>query len=1080
MTKRILQSALMLLVASTFMSATALAQSGSITGTIIDNQSSEVLPGANVFISSLNRGTATDNDGSFTISNVPYGSYQVKFSFIGYNTKKMKVTVDQNTVDLGKIALSQTVKGMNDVVVTAYGIKQSRNELPYSAQQVDAETINQGRSGNLLTSLNGRVAGLKVSKSNGMGGSTNIVMRGYKSISGNNQVLFVVDGVPYSNHTFNDANQKSGFSGYDYGNTAYDINPDNVKSINVLKGPAAAALYGSRASNGAVVIQTKKAKTGQKKVDVTFNTSLRVSKINKNTFPTYQQKYGAGYCACYSDGNNPQFLVFDANGDGQKDLVAPYTADASMGARFDPNKMVYQWDSFLPTSTNYGQPSPWTPAEHSPVNFFNTGYSGNNSLSIDGGFPGGYYSLGYNQTNQTGIMPNSKLDKYKLNFSAGYDVSDKLHVDASINYANTDGRGRYGTGYGTIMSSFRQWYETNVDILHQKQAYFRNQRNNTWNLLSDRSGPFYWNNPYWERYQNYETDQRDRYFGYADIKYDVANWLSITGRVSLDSYNELIGERINKGSVGVSSYTRTSETFSEFNYDLLANYNKQLTQAFTISGVVGANIRRNHMNHVDASTNGGLVVPGLFSLDNSVSSILYPNEVDTRLGVNGYFASFNLNYNDYLNLELTGRRDKSSSLPKGENVYYYPSASLGFIFSQFIDADWLSFGKIRGSVASVGNTAPPHSVIDTYNRPTNFNSQPRYTLPATKNNPNLKPEQTKSWEVGLQMSFFQDRLSFDANYYDENTLNQILRTAISRSSGYSYKYVNAGNVQNRGLSLTVTAKPVVSRNFAWTINANWNKNINTVKELAPGVNNYQLADPQGDVTISAAKGEPYGAIRGSDFKYKNGQPIVGSNGFYESTSSSNHIIGNMEPDWTGGITNRFNYKNWTLNFLIDVRWGGDIFSLDQYYGQATGLYPVTASTNDNGKNVRDPVSQGGGVVLDGVNQDGSKNDIHAPASSYFGAFGYYNEPSANFVYDGSYVKLRQVGLTYHLPQDLISKIGILSGASLSAVGNNLWIIYKNLPYSDPEQGISAGSVQGYQGAAQPATRDVTFNLKLKF
>ena len=1075
MLHRILRSVLLLAVACTFGATSLMAQTGTVEGTVTDEQTGEVLPGVNVYIQALNRGAATTSDGTYTIEDVPYDTYELRFSYIGYEELTQTVTVDEGTETVD-VTLSTTERMLGEVFVTAYGIEQTQNELPYSAQKVDGEIISESNSDNFITSLSGRVAGLKVSQNNGMGGSTNIVMRGYKSISGDNQVLFVVDGVPYSNREFNDSNVEAGFAGYDYGNTAVDINPDNIASVNVMKGPAAAALYGSRASNGAVVIQTKSGQTGQRQVEVTVNSSVGISRVDPETFVDYQDKYGGGY--------EPIFSQQDIDGDGTDDNVVRHQDDASFGPRFDPSLEVYQWDAFVETGPNFGEPTPWVPAENGPMSFFDTGVNTQNSIMIDGGFEDGHYSLGYNQSNTTGILPNSKLDNHKLNFAAGYDVSEKLTVDASIQYSRTDGRARPSTGYGTMFSQFRQWWATNVDIEDQRQAYFRNRNNNTWNWAPGQAGvgPIYWNNVYWDRYENFATDQRDRYFGYAEARYDVVDWLSFTGRVAIDSYSQMIEERTNKGSAGIATYTQRQQDFTEFNYDLLANYNKQLTDDIGVSGVVGMNIRRNKTTGITAQTNGGLVVPGLYSLDNSINQIQYPGETDRQLGVNGYFASLNINYNDFLNVELTGRRDKSSSLPDGENIYYYPSASAGFVFTEFLDVDWLTFGKIRGSWAEVGNTAPPYSIEDTFGRPSNFGNAALYTLPTTKNNPELKPERTKSWEVGLQMSFFNDRVSYDLNYYDQNTINQILATEVSRASGYEARFVNAGNVENRGIELTITGRPVVSQDFAWTTTINWARNLNKVKELAPGIDNYQLASPQGDVTISAALGEPYGAIRGSDYIYhENGEPIVNqTTGFYETTSSSNNIIGNMNPEWTGGISNRFNYQNWSFNFLVDVRWGGDIFSLDQYYGQGTGQYPVTAAVNDNGMNVRDPVADGGGVILDGVSPNGSANSVYATAENYAGAFGWINNPSSHFIYDGSYVKLREMGLTYNLPQSVINSIGVLRSASISAVGRNLWIIHKNLPHADPEQGIAAGNVQGYQGAVHPSTREFTFNLKLRF
>ncbi len=1086
---------LLLIVMACLVSAgAAIAQSGTITGTVTDESSGEPLPSVNVYVEELQRGAATNAEGEFTIEDVEYGSYTLSASFVGYNDFQQEVTVDESTVSVD-VGLSSSTQELDDVVVTAYGVEQDMNELPFSAEQVDGDIVSENRDDNFASSLSGRVAGLKVSETSGMGGSTNIVMRGYKSITGNNQVLFVVDGVPYANEEFNNADVKSGFEGYDYGNTGIDINPDNIASVNVLKGPAAAALYGSRASNGAIVIETKGGDAGDRPVEVTYNTSATVNKVNPSTFVDHQMEYGGGYA--------PSFAEDDIDGDGDDETIGNPAADASFGPAFEGQE-VYLWDAFVEGGPNYMETSPWEAPENQPIDFFETGTEFTNSFQIDGGFEGGYYTMGYNQNNTTGILPNSKLDKNKLNFAAGYDVSDKFSVSGKIQYSKTDGRAFPKRGYGTTMSMFRQWWNTSVDIEDQKEAYFRNRTNETWNWYTLGETPYYHDNIYWTRYENFNTSERDRYFGNVEANYEFTDWLNVTGRVSVDNYSQFIDERTNKGSVGVGGYLMRRQNFTEFNYDVLANYQKEVNENVSIDGVVGMNLRRNHRQSVNASTNGGLVVEGVYSLDNSASPITFPNETSEKLGVNGFFASMNLNYGGFLNVEATGRRDQASSLPDGENVYYYPSVSTGFTFSEFVDAEWLSFGKLRASWAEVGNTANPHSIFGSFSRMENAGASTRYSVPNVQSNPDLKPERTKSWEVGTQLGFFEDRINLDVNYYDQNTVDQILATEVSRASGYSQRYVNAGNVENRGFEVSVTGRPVSTRDFAWTIDVNWSKNINEVKALSEGITNYQLANPQGDVTISAALGEAYGAIRGTDYvnlegeswSENGGKKLVYDEtgtvpGHYAKTSSSNHVIGNMNPDWTGGISNRLNYKNWTFNFLVDVQWGGDIFSLDQFYGEGTGMYPSTAGTNDLGNPKRNdiytynddgditgmvPEDERGGIIQPGYNADGSENETRGSVYN----LGYVSQPAAHYLYDASYVKLRDVGLTYDLPQSTIDKIGPIKGASVSAVGKNLWIIHKNLPHADPEQGIAAGNVQGYQGSAFPATRNVTFNLKLQF
>lgn len=1062
---------LLSVVAFLFVAGTAFAQNtGTLTGTVTDANSGEPLPGVNVFIPELQRGAATNPEGQFTIENVEFGTYTIRATYIGYKTFKQQVTVDQESVTVN-IDLAVSTKMLDDVVVTAYGIERQAEDLTYSAENVDVGDVTKGGSDNFMSALSGRVSGMKVQSKGGIGGSTDIILRGANSLTGNNQVLFVVDGVPYANNRFNTEDMQEGYAGYDYGNTAADINPENIESMTVLKGPSAAALYGSRASNGAIVIETKKGAPGNRDVQVTFNSSFGVSMVNKNTFPDYQTEYGGGYApAFYTEPN----VFTEAPEDSI--TVARMNGDGSLGPALN-GQMVYQWDAFTPGHPNYGEARPWSAPEDGASEFFETATNAQNSLMINGRLAEeGYYNVGYTQGNTRGILPNSSLDEYKLTFKGGYNVTEDLNVSASVNYSKTEGIGRPKRGYSTIMSEMRQWWQTNLDINRLKKAYFLNETNATWNLTDDRTGPLYWNNPYWDRYQNYQSDDRDRYVGYAKVKYSVTDWLDLTGRVSLDNYSQLIEERLNKTSVEVSGYTRRNINFSEYNYDLLANFDRRFTDNFSIDGVLGMNIRRQYTNAIEATTTGGLVVPGLFALSNSVNSIPYPDETESRLGVNGFFANVNLNYDDYLVVNLTGRRDEASSLPEGSNVYYYPSASVGFTFSEFINSDLLSFGKVRASWAEVGNTAPPFSLQNTFDRRTNFQSSGMYTLPSTRNNPDLEPERTRSMEAGLQLGFFNDRIFLDATYYKRNSTDLIQPANISTATGFSSTYINAGNLENRGLELSLTTRPVVSSDFSWTLNANWSKNISKMKEIAEGINFFSLASPQGGVNIGAQLNGPYGVIRGSDFVYhENGQPIVNEDGLYKQTSTSNEVIGNMNPDWRGGISNRLNYKNWTLNFLVDVRWGGDIFSLDQWYGQGTGLYPITAGLNDKGNPKRDPVDQGGGVRLPGVNEDGSKNDVYAS-----NPYGYGVSPNAAYIYDGSFVKLREVGLSYDLPQSLLSETKVLRGASVSVTGRNLWIIHKNIPHADPEQSIGSASLSGYQGGNLPATRNVTLNLQLQF
>lgn len=396
---------------------------------------------------------------------------------------------------------------------------------------------------------------------------------------------------------------------------------------------------------------------------------------------------------------------------------------------------------------------------------------------------------------------------------------------------------------------------------------------------------------------------------------------------------------------------------------------------------------------------------------------------------------------------------------------------------------------MRLNFAQVGNTPPPLVVDDVYNigvstlldrtvYATSFGSAPLASVSDTKNNPDLKPESTKSLEFGIETRFFDDRMGLDLTYYKMNTVDQIFKAPVSRTTGYSFKYINAGEIQNNGVELQLFLRPIATRNFDWKIDINWAKNNSKVLDLG-GIDNLELASLQGGVTINATKGEPYGTIRGSNFTYLNGQKVVSSSGRYVSSPTSNEVIGNLNPDWTGGINNSFRYKNLNFGFLVDVKQGGEVFSLDLYYGLATGLYPETAVLNDNGKEVRDPIADGGGLVLEGVQADGTPNTVRYDATD-FGIYGYRRNPAAGFVYDASFVKLREVNISYDMPKAWLGAQGFIKGVNLGIYARNLWTIHKNVPYADPEEGFSSGNVQGYQGGAYPNVRVIGFNLGVKF
>lgn len=1064
----------LLLIFLFFAFAQVKAQDKIITGTVRDQNGP--IPGVSIKVEGTSIGTQTDMNGKFRLQAPPKAV--LVLSFIGYATKTVPVT-DQTDY---AIVLENEENKLNEVVVTALGISRQKKSLGYASQELSGESINQVPSGNITNNLSGKAAGVQITRNNNFGGSTNVVIRGSTSLTGNNQALFVVDGVPVSNTTFNSSDQQGAGGGYDFGNLASDINPDDIESINVLKGAAATALYGSRAANGAIIITTKKG-SSKDKVTIEVSSGLTIGSIDKSTWPKFQTQYGAGYEKIYGPNRDQYFNEQDVDGDGIPDLVPPFAAYGSFGGKFDPNLLVFQWDSFDPELPNYKKATPWVAPENGPITFFETPVNNNNNISFAGTTEnGGSYRFSYTNMNQKGLMPNSDIKRNNFSLNSSFKLSERFTISGSANFSKADVIGRNltgnesGSGGGNYSAVVRQWWQNDVDIMKLKDAYFSTRRNIT-NFIGGTI-----DNPYWTRYENYESDTRNRFYGNMGLKYKLTEWLNLDGKVSVDTYSYLQEDRTNNGTLGqVGRYTRQDIDFSEINYDLMLNFNKNITEKLNISGVLGTNIRRNNLRTVTMETNGGLIVDRLFSISNSLNQPAAPVEVAENIGVDGIYGLVSLGYKDTYFLDVTGRSDHASTLPEENSTFFYPSVAGSFIFSNLIEnKKVLTFGKLRLNYAEVGSSAPANRLLDVLLKPAPFGSVPIYGVNNTKNNANLKPEATRSIEAGVEMAFLNRRLGLDVSLYKTNTRDQIIPVAVSPITGYTSKYVNAGEVQNKGIEVVLSGTPVTKEDFSWDVKVNWAKNENIVLSLFEGVDNLQLGSFRGTVTLNARVGQPYGTLMGADFIYLNGQRVINqTTGEYAKTTTFNNVIGDVNPDWKGGISNSFRYKNFNLSFLIDMQKGGDIYSSDMAQGFRSGLYENTVGNNDLGNPMRNSLADGGGIILDGVAPDGSKNTVRTRMDTYNNALGIVKGPQALFVYDATYVKLREVALTYRLPSKLLKNTPVRN-VSISAIGSNLWIIHKNLPYSDPEAGISAGNIQGYQLGPLPTTRDFGFNVKLQF
>ena len=1086
-------------------------QSLNVNGVVSDDGGS-ALPGVTVQVKGTSNGTVTNSDGKYAIDAESNGT--LVFSFVGFKTKEVSIN-GQSSVN---VTLSEGIV-IDEMVVTALGISRDKKSLGYATQTIDGENLATMKDVNFMSSLSGQVAGAQIKNSGTMGGSANVIIRGYSSIDGNNQPLYVVDGIPINNDITNGSNQQTGRGGFDYGNAAMDINPQDIASINVLKGAAASALYGARAANGVILITTKKGTKGKKGIGVTVSHNTTIGQINQNTMPTYQQEYGQGYGKFYGPDTVFTGAVYngyveesDLDGDGTPDALAtPMGDDAAYGLAFSEADQLLGWQSIHPEMSTYLQPVDYKVAENGAATFYETSVMTNNAVSLDGASEKGSYRFSVSDMFNKGILPNSELRKNNASLNLSYDLNDKLKFSSSMQYVNTQGLGRFGTGYdnNNVNQSFRQWFGVNVDMKEQQDAYNLNNNNLSWNAYgfsapeATRANPHYFDNPYYMRHQNYSTDSRDRFIGNAVLNYEINDWLNVMGRITNDNYSELREERIAYQSVDVSKYRKYTKSFYERNYDLFLNFDRDLSDKLNLFGMVGTNIRRSAVNITDGETNGGLVVPGVYSFSNSVNTPEAASETDAARAVDGYLGRATLAYDRFLYLDISARYDVSSTLPVENNSFFYPAATASLIYSELLNISGMDFGKLRLNYAQVGNDAPMQRLQNIYNIGTPFGSSTLASAPNTGYNNSLLPENTTSLELGFENKFFNNKLGLDLTLYSATTENQILAVRPSSSSGTYYQYVNAGKVENKGIELQLYANVIKSGDFSWDTRINWARNRNKVLELTGNLETYQLGSFQGGVTVEATIGESYGSIKGTDFVYHDGERIVIDHpsayrgGMVYGKTASTGTIGNIMPDWTGGWTNTITYKNLTASALIDVQWGGNFFSLDTWYGFGTGLYADQAGTNADGVSVREWVADGGGIDIGGVvaavdqngdyvldddgnyTSDGTANTVYGHVGDYNNYAGWKNAPNAMHVYDATYIKLRQLSISYSLPSSMFSEKGF-QGIDIGIMARNLAILYKKSPYTDPEAGLSAGNIQGYQSGAYPAVRELGLNVTFKF
>ena len=1034
-------------------SISVLAQDRTISGTVTGADSGEALPGVNVIVKGTNQGTVTDIEGNYNLS-VAEGAETLSFSFIGYQTKDVLIN-GQSQID---VQLGSDTKQLSEVVVTALGIERDERSLGYAVQEIDGEALNKVNEANIVNSLQGRVSGVQITgNSGGLGGSSRILIRGANSVAGQNQPLFVVDGVPLDNSNFNSANQQRGGSGYDYGNAAQDIDPNSIESVSVLKGASAAALYGNRAANGVIMITTKK---GSQREGLGVNVSSQVLFQDVLVLPNFQNSYGGGA--------GP----FLQNADGQN--VALFAVDESWGPRLD-GRPARQWYSYYPETIPEfaGQATPWVAHPDNIRDFYQTGLQNTNSLSLDGGNEIGTFRLGYTNMNSRGIMPNSELSRNTVNFNGSLKLSEKFTTSVGVNYVRTDAVGRPQQGYGNVIVQFNHFGQRQLDMNLLDQYWITpTGEQRTWNRISAANPtPRYADNPYWIRRKNFQNDDRQRVYGNVNLSYEFTDWLTLTGRVLHDYYTDRREERIADGSTAQSSYIEDVREVRETNADLILTADKNLNDNLSLTGLVGVNTRFNSLYRNYGETNGGLSVPDFFNLENSSDRPTIDDLLEERR-INSVFGSATLGWRDIVYLEGTLRNDWSSTLPDGNNSFLYPSVGGSFVFSSLASLEnspTLSYGKIRASYAQVGNDTDPYRTTLTYGPRDNFGPNPSFRVPLTRNNVNLRPEQTNSYEFGVETRFFQNRLGLDVTYYNSISTDQIFEVPVSGATGYTAQIVNAGEVSNTGVEVLLTATPVATEDFEWNVTLNWARNRNRLEELTADQSTYQISPGIFGASIVAIEGQPLGTLYGRDFEYDgNGNKIVDSRGRYVA-SDSLRPIGTALADWVGGITNTLTYKGISLSFLIDGRRGSDIYSLTNVFGKYSGMMEETAADGIREQwLIADGVQN---VAEEGETPVYETNTTAVDPQTFFSNL--FSNGAAG-TYDASFVKLREVSLSYRLPNGLFNNT--LRNVSLSLIGRNLAMLYKKIPHIDPESVASSSNAQGVEGGALPSLRSYGFSV----
>lgn len=1064
----------LLLVITLFMATNITAQK-TVSGTITDDKGIS-LPYVNVQLSGSTKGTLSNEDGNYEL-NLPDLEGTLKFSIIGYKTQNVPI----NGSALINIRLVESSEELDEVVLTALGLKRETKELGYVVQSLDAKGVTEVKAVNFLDNLAGKLAGVTINQgATGVGSSSKITIRGEASFSNNNP-LFIVDGVPINNNSvFNFTNEAAaGFQEVDFGNGAMEVNPDDIAEVSVLKGPSAAALYGTRAANGVIVIETKDG-SKNKGLGISYNTSFFVESAFQ--LPDFQNEFGQGQAGV--------FEFIDGLGGGTSDNIT-----YSWGPRLDVGNVIPQFDSpvTLPdgtvvrggdTSVYNGLPITPTAFRSNPDNlrdFYETGTTAINNLAISSGFNKGNFRLSFTDLRSESIIPGVNLDRQTISSRLTFRPTDKLRIRSSFSYVNSQSDNRPSNGYGSenVNYSLVAWGPRSLNI---------NNLRNYWQpglegLQQYSFNYTFFDNPFFILNENRNSFNRDRVFGNVSASYDITENLSATVRTGMDYSSETRQFRraFSTNRFRNGGYAEHDVFYREINTDFLLNYNNAFGN-FKVDVSLGGN-RLDQKAFTGQSQTTSLAQPGIFRLSNAASPIEV-FEFESNKRINSFYGLAKFGYKDYLFLDITGRNDWSSALATPFSVdnvsFFYPSVSTSFILSNVTELPQaVSFAKLRASYAQVGNDTNPYQTTGAFIAQTPFNGQPTFSDQNLIANPNLRPEQTAALEFGADLRFFGDKLRFDVSYYNAITKDQIISLPIGISSGFTQQVVNGGKVRSQGVEVILGATPVATNNFTWNSTVNFSRNRVTVEDLPQDDGRLTLAfsriyDSQNQtVFVQVEEGGRVGDLYGTGYlRNDNGDFILTDEGRYIPDNTLQKL-GNSNPDFMVGFNNEFTYKNWNLGFLFDWRQGGIIVSRTRALGNVGGQLAETAFRPEEG------------IIPEGVVNTGTEeNPVFTPnttavtAESFYRQF-YDRNHEENNTYDASFLKLRQFSIGYTFEN--LKFLQQNASLNLSLIGRNLFAITEN-PHFDPEQFAVQGQgfVGGVEDMSYATTRSIGFKAGFNF